>query len=106
MMDENRQLDSRGGEELRRSSPPAKAIGYASCALPGSAAALELKQQAEVITRECKGRGIELLEVVGEHSPKGAGRPAARVSSTHWTDWTAARRPGWWLSSSLVSLTR
>ena len=76
-MDENRQLDSRGGEELRRSSPPAKAIGYASCALPGSAAALELKQQAEVITRECKRRGIELLEVVGEHSPKG-GRATSR----------------------------
>ena len=76
-MDENRQLDSRGGEELRRSSSPAKAIGYASCALPGSAAALELKQQAEVITRECKRCGVELLEVVGEHSPKG-GRATSR----------------------------
>lgn len=76
-MDENRQLDTRGGEELRRSSLPAKAIGYASCALPGSAAALELKQQAEVITRECKRRDIELLEVVGEHSPKG-GRATSR----------------------------
>jgi DNA invertase Pin-like site-specific DNA recombinase len=69
-MDENRQLDSRSGEESRRRSSPAKAIGYASCALPGSAAALELKQQAEVITRACKSRGLELLEVVGEHSPR------------------------------------
>ncbi len=76
-MDENRQLDSRDGGESRRRSLPAKAIGYASCALPGSAAALELKQQAEVITRECRRRGLELLEVVGEHSPKG-GRASSR----------------------------
>jgi DNA invertase Pin-like site-specific DNA recombinase len=76
-MDKNRQLDNRGGGESRRRSSPAKAIGYASCALPGSAAALELKQQAEVITRECKRRGIELLEVVGEHSPRG-GRATSR----------------------------
>jgi DNA invertase Pin-like site-specific DNA recombinase len=76
-MDEKRQLDSRGAGELRRASSPAKAIGYASCALPGSAAAAELKQQAEVITRECKRRGLELLEVVGEHSPKG-GRASSR----------------------------
>lgn len=70
-MDENRQLDKREGEQSPRRSSPAKAIGYASCALPGSAGALELKQQAEVITRECKRRGLELLEVVGEHSPRG-----------------------------------
>jgi DNA invertase Pin-like site-specific DNA recombinase len=76
-MDENRQSDSRGGGESRHRSSRAKAIGYASCALPGSAAALELKQQAEVITRECKRRGLELLEVVGEHSPKG-GRASSR----------------------------
>ena len=76
-MDETRQLDTREGEESPRRSSPAKAIGYASCALPGSAAALELKQQAEVITNECKRRGLELLEVVGEHSPKG-GRATTR----------------------------
>jgi DNA invertase Pin-like site-specific DNA recombinase len=77
-MDDNRQFNSsRDGGEPRRRSSPAKAIGYASCALPGGAAALELKQQAEVITRECKRRGIELLEVVGEHSPKG-GRASSR----------------------------
>jgi DNA invertase Pin-like site-specific DNA recombinase len=75
---DNVQSNSRddGGEAEHRSSP-AKAIGYASCALPGSAAASELKQQAEVITRECKRAGIELLEVVGEHSPKG-GRASSR----------------------------
>jgi DNA invertase Pin-like site-specific DNA recombinase len=53
-------------------------IGYASCACAGSAAGLELKQQAEVITRECKRRGLALLEVVGERSPttgKGLSRP-------------------------------
>ncbi len=76
-MEENKQVDTRNGEESRRSASPAKAIGYASCALPGSAAALELKQQAEVITRECRYRGLELLEVVGEHSPKG-GRASSR----------------------------
>lgn len=76
-MDENRTLGSRSGEESRQRSSPAKAIGYASCALPGSAAAHELKQQAEVITRACKRRGLELLEVVGEHSPQG-GRASSR----------------------------
>lgn len=76
-MHDNRQLDNKGGDESRRSSSPVKAIGYASCALPGSAAALELKQQAEVITRECRRRGLELLEVVGERSPKG-GRASTR----------------------------
>ncbi len=53
-------------------------IGYASCAYAASAASLELKQQAEVITRECKRRGLALLEVVGERSPttgKGLNRP-------------------------------
>lgn len=82
-MDENRQLDSKGGGESRRRSLPVKAIGYASCALLGSAAALELKQQAEVITRECTRRGLELLEVVGEHRPKGgraSGRPGLQYA--------------------------
>lgn len=53
-------------------------IGYASCACPGSGAALELKQQGEVIARECKRHGLELLEVVGERSTatgKGLSRP-------------------------------
>jgi DNA invertase Pin-like site-specific DNA recombinase len=75
-MEENRQWGSRG----RNGSPvgaPAKAIGYASCALPGDAAATELKEQARVIAEECKRRGLELLEVVGEHSPR-AGKGTAR----------------------------
>jgi DNA invertase Pin-like site-specific DNA recombinase len=53
------------------------AIGYASCALPGTAAAAELKHRAEVITHECKVRGLGLLEVVGEHGPR-AGRASPR----------------------------
>jgi DNA invertase Pin-like site-specific DNA recombinase len=60
-------------------------IGYASCALPGSAAAGELKQQAEVITRECKRHRLELLEVVGEHSPRG-GRAASRPGMDYVLD--------------------
>lgn len=76
-MDNSRQVDnaSRNGE--RRSARSVTAIGYASCALPGSAATAELKEQAEVITYACRLRGLELLEVVGEHSPR-AGRGSAR----------------------------
>jgi DNA invertase Pin-like site-specific DNA recombinase len=68
-MDDKRYIESKHAGGARISALPVKAIGYASCALPGGAAALELKQQAEVITRECKHRGLELLEVVGERSP-------------------------------------
>jgi DNA invertase Pin-like site-specific DNA recombinase len=53
-------------------------IGYASCICDGAAAALELKQQAEVIAGECKRRGFTLIEVVGERSSasgKGLDRP-------------------------------
>jgi DNA invertase Pin-like site-specific DNA recombinase len=55
-----------------------RAIGYASCVRAGSAAAVELKRQTEVIARECKQRGLALIEVVGERSPasgKGLDRP-------------------------------
>ena len=40
-----------------------RVIGYASCVHAGATAALELKQQAEVITGECKRRGFELIEL-------------------------------------------
>ncbi len=76
-MDKSRQLGNRSREGQPRRAPSGTAIGYASCALPGSAAAAELKEQAEVITYECKLRSLELLEVVGEHSPR-AGRGSAR----------------------------
>lgn len=55
-----------------------RVIGYASCVHAGAEAALELKQQAEVITSECKRRGFELIELVGERTPatgKGLSRP-------------------------------
>ena len=82
---ENTQLDSRHAGESRRSSLPAKAIGYASCTLPGGAAAHELKQQAEVITRECRSRGLELLEVVGERS-SGTGKTLSRPGLAYALD--------------------
>jgi DNA invertase Pin-like site-specific DNA recombinase len=64
-------------------APALPVIGYASCDCAGPAAGLELKQQAEVITRECKSRGLALLEVVGERTPtigKGLSRPGLAYS--------------------------
>jgi DNA invertase Pin-like site-specific DNA recombinase len=55
-----------------------RVIGYASCVSSGAGTALELRRQTEVIARECKDRGLELLEVVGERSSatgKGLDRP-------------------------------
>lgn len=55
-----------------------RVIGYASCVQAGATAALELKEQAEVITSECKRRGFELIELVGERASdtvKGLSRP-------------------------------
>ena len=81
-MDMTNSRTIRKRKEERRGTSPVAAIGYASCALPGSATAAELKEQAEVITHECRLRGLELLEVVGEPSsrPGRAGsRPGSRV---------------------------
>jgi DNA invertase Pin-like site-specific DNA recombinase len=53
-------------------------IGYASCLCSGAAGTTELKQQADVITRECKRLGLRLTELVGEREPttsKGLERP-------------------------------
>jgi DNA invertase Pin-like site-specific DNA recombinase len=55
-----------------------RVIGYASCVHTGPNAALELKDQAEVITAESRRRGFELIELVGEQAPasgKGLSRP-------------------------------
>src|ERR1700749_4911049 len=76
-MDEKNQLDTRRRGGPQRGEPSGSVIGYASCALPGSAYAAELREQAAVITRECKHRGLELLEVVGERGP-GTGRANGR----------------------------
>ena len=61
-----------------------RVIGYASCVDAGATAALELKQQAEVITGECKRRGFELIELVGERTlatGKGLSRPGSPTRS-------------------------
>jgi len=76
-MDRSRQSNNGSKTRAGVSSSPVMAIGYASCALPGTAAAAELKQRAEMITHECKSRGLELLEVVGEHAPR-PGRVSTR----------------------------
>jgi DNA invertase Pin-like site-specific DNA recombinase len=55
-----------------------RVVGYASCVHPGPTAALELKEQAQVITGECKRRDFELIELVGERNTatgKGLSRP-------------------------------
>lgn len=59
-------------------APNAAVIGYASCLRIGEAGTRELKQQASVISRECKRRGLHLIELVGEREPttgKGLARP-------------------------------
>ena len=68
-------------------------IGYASCICDGAAAALELKQQAEVIAGECKRRGFTLIEVVGERSPasgKGLDRPGLTYALEQISDGVAS----------------
>lgn len=71
---------------------PLPVMGYASCICDGAAAALELKQQAEVIARECKRRGFTLIEVVGERSPatgKGLDRPGLTYALERISDGAA-----------------
>jgi DNA invertase Pin-like site-specific DNA recombinase len=60
------------------STPDTPVIGYASCLSAGPPDSRELKQQASTIARECKRRGLHLLEVVGERehaTGKGLARP-------------------------------
>lgn len=78
-MDEYRQSDGNATPTpLSNEVTAPRVIGYASYASSGSGATLELREQAEVIARECKERGLELLEVVGERrsaTGKGVDRP-------------------------------
>jgi DNA invertase Pin-like site-specific DNA recombinase len=78
-MDEYRQSDGNATPTpLSNEVTALRVIGYASYASSGSGATLELREQAEVIARECKERGLELLEVVGERrsaTGKGVDRP-------------------------------
>ena len=58
-------------------------IGYASCLHSGPAGTIELKQQAEVIARECERLHLRLTELVGEREPptsKGLARPGLNYS--------------------------
>jgi peptidoglycan hydrolase-like protein with peptidoglycan-binding domain/DNA invertase Pin-like site-specific DNA recombinase len=80
----SRRVDQHGEASLPPVSPNGVAasgvpvVGYASVCGWGEAGSRELKQQAEVITRECERRGLVLLEVVGEREPansKPFGRP-------------------------------
>jgi DNA invertase Pin-like site-specific DNA recombinase len=60
------------------SAPDTPVIGYASCLRAGEAGTRELKQQASMISQECKRRGLHLIELVGEREPttgKGLARP-------------------------------
>jgi DNA invertase Pin-like site-specific DNA recombinase len=71
-MVENKQIRGEGDKAVT------PVIGYASCLSTGTADTQELKQQASTIARECKRRGLHLIEVVGEREPvtgKGLSRP-------------------------------
>jgi DNA invertase Pin-like site-specific DNA recombinase len=60
------------------SLPDTPVIGYASCFRSGNAGSREIEQQTSTIARECKRRGLRLIEVVGEREPatgKGLARP-------------------------------
>ena len=66
-------------------TPETPVIGYASCFRTGDAGKRELKQQASVIARECKRRGLRLIEVVGEREPA-TGKALARPGLSYALD--------------------
>lgn len=72
--------DSRSGHAGHElPAPGSPVIGYASSVRTGPIGAAELKQQANVIARECQRRGLKLLEVVAERelgNRKALSRPA------------------------------
>ncbi|MGH2885944.1 MAG: recombinase family protein, partial [Solirubrobacteraceae bacterium] len=83
-MGKNIEVDLNGAAEVAHGpcsetgGSTTRVIGYASCVRSDATAALELKEQAEVITTECRRRGFELVELVGERAPatgKGLSRP-------------------------------
>jgi DNA invertase Pin-like site-specific DNA recombinase len=65
--------------------PKTAVVGYASCFRAGHAGTQELKQQANVIARDCKCRGLRLIEVVGEREPT-TGKALARPGLTYALD--------------------
>jgi DNA invertase Pin-like site-specific DNA recombinase len=97
-MGQQRQIRGRGAEaEDRRSlgttgpssnealKPDTPVVGYASCFSNGADCTRDLKQQAGTIARECKRRGLNLIEVVGEREP-GTGKALARPGLTYALD--------------------
>ena len=60
-------------------------IGYASCRTTESTDSGELKRQASAIARECKRRGLHLIEVVGEREPA-TGKALARPGLSYALD--------------------
>jgi DNA invertase Pin-like site-specific DNA recombinase len=91
--------------------PPEKAaasgvavVGYASIPGPaGSARSRELKQQAELIARECERRGLSLLEMVGECETNGKG--LERPGLSYALERIAAREAHGLVVSELSRLT-
>jgi DNA invertase Pin-like site-specific DNA recombinase len=84
-----------------------RVIGYASCVQTGPNAALELKSQAEVITAECKRRGFELVELVGEQIPSTAtGKGLTRPGLSYALDRIRARDASGMLVVELSRITQ
>jgi DNA invertase Pin-like site-specific DNA recombinase len=80
-------------------------LGYASCAEPGRAVSPELRRQAELIARDCKRRGLHLLQVVSEREPsnrKALGRPGL----AYVLDRVATREADGLVVAELSGLTR
>jgi DNA invertase Pin-like site-specific DNA recombinase len=80
MVDNTQLHHTNGGEDSPRRG---LVIGYASCLHSGPAGTIELKQQADVIARECERLHLRLTELVGEREPptsKGLARPGLNYS--------------------------
>ena len=82
-----------------------RVIGYASCIQAGPSAALELKEQAEVITAESRRRGFELIELVGEQAPA-SGKGLSRPGLSYALDRIRAREASGMLVVELSRITQ
>lgn len=81
-----------------------RVVGYASVSGPGGAGSVELKQQAELIERECERRGLVLLEVVGEREPAN-GKSHDRPGLSYALERISAREASGLVVSELSRLT-
>jgi DNA invertase Pin-like site-specific DNA recombinase len=107
-----RRLADPTGQGRARERPPHReasakgltVVGYASISGPaGSARSRELKQQAELIARECERRGLALLEMVGECETNGKG--LERPGLSYALERIAAREAHGLVVSELSRLT-